>query len=412
MSSSVSEEIKSMNIAERFMRYCRIDTESEENAGVVPSTQKQFDLARLLVSELKAMGAADVSLDEEHCYVYGYVPATTDEPCPVIGFIAHMDTAPAFTGKNVSPRIIEYTGGDIVLENGLVTDMKTYPFLNELVGRHLVVTDGRTLLGADDKAGVVEIMAMAEYLLKHPEIRHGRIGLCFTPDEEVAHLAGLLDLEAFGAEYAYTLDGGMLGKINCECFNGAAAQLTIHGLNIHPGTAKGKMRNAILYANEFINMLPEAESPGHTEGYEGYYHVEGISGNESMVTVVMIIRDFEKEGLEKRKKYLQNAAEYLNGKYGEHTFELEITDTYRNMYEYLQDKEEIMNRLRKAIMEAGVEPGIIPIRGGTDGCALTFRGLPCPNLSTGYFNGHGPNELAVVEYMEKTVEILINTAKS
>ena len=404
---SILEDVKKLGLAERFMGYCRVDTQSADEAPQVPSTAKQHDLAKLLYEEMRRIGLADVKYDEKNCYVYGYVPASEGVEAETVGFVGHMDTAPQFCGTGVKPKMFKYEGGDIVLENGLVTAVKEFPFLSEHVGKQLIVTDGTTLLGADDKAGVAEIMTMAEYLVKHPEVKHGRVALCFTPDEEVGHLAAALDLEAFGAAYAYTLDGAGLGGIDYECFNAAGAKVIITGQSIHPGSAKNKMKNALLYAAEFINMLPGAEAPAHTEGYEGYYHPTDMEGTDSGAVINFILRDFTREGLEKRKALVKAIAAFLNAKYGEGTVDVVITDQYNNMAELLESKMYIVDKAKDAMKACGVEPETVPIRGGTDGCALTFRGLPCPNLCTGSYNHHGPRELAVVEDMEKIVEILV-----
>lgn len=409
---SVLEDVRKLGLAERFMGYCRVDTQSADEAPVVPSTAKQHDLAKLLFEELKALGLSDVSYDEKNCYVYGFVPASEGVEAETIGFVGHMDTAPQFSGTGVKPKMFLYEGGDITLENGLVTSVKDFPFLEEHVGKHLIVTDGTTLLGADDKAGVAEIVTLAEYLIKHPEVKHGCVAVCFTPDEEVGHLAAALDLEHFGASYAYTLDGAGLGGIDYECFNAAAAKVTITGQSIHPGSAKNKMKNALLYAAEFINMLPAAEAPAHTEGYEGYYHPTDMAGTDSGAVINFILRDFTREGLEKRKALMLSIAAFLNAKYGEGVVDVAITDQYNNMAELLESRMYIVDKAKDAMKAAGVEPETLPIRGGTDGCALTFRGLPCPNLCTGSYNHHGPRELAVVEDMEKIVEILVNLVKA
>ncbi|MBR4150380.1 MAG: peptidase T [Firmicutes bacterium] len=404
---SILEDVKKLGLAERFMGYCRVDTQSADEAPQVPSTAKQHDLAKLLYEEMQRIGLADVKYDEKNCYVYGYVPASEGVEAETVGFVGHMDTAPQFSGTGVKPKMFKYEGGDIVLENGLVTAVKEFPFLSEHVGKNLIVTDGTTLLGADDKAGVAEIITMAEYLVKHPEVKHGRVALCFTPDEEVGHLAAALDLEAFGAAYAYTLDGAGLGGIDYECFNAAGAKVIITGQSIHPGSAKNKMKNALLYAAEFINMLPGAEAPAHTEGYEGYYHPTDMEGTDSGAVINFILRDFTRDGLEKRKALVKAIAAFLNAKYGEWTVDVVITDQYNNMAELLESKMYIVDKAKDAMKACGVEPETVPIRGGTDGCALTFRGLPCPNLCTGSYNHHGPRELAVVEDMEKIVEILV-----
>jgi tripeptide aminopeptidase len=400
-------------VLDNFLRYVKVDTQSDDGgAHDVPSTGKQFDLAKLLYGELVELGASNVRFDEEHCYVYAVLPSNLEQAldAPAIGFIAHMDTSPAVSGKGVRPRVIEnYDGGDIVLnsEKHVVTRVADFPALQGCKGKSLIVTDGNTLLGADDKAGVAEIMAMASYLLAHPEVKHGKVCIGFTPDEEIGRGVDYFDIKGFGADYAYTVDGGMLGDINYECFNAAAATLTVMGKSVHPGTAKGVMKNAVKLAYEFISALPD-ECPENTEGYEGFYHVDDIRGNVEKVVAEYIIRDHDKTKFEERKEIFRKTAERLNETFGEGTFRVEMSDTYYNMREPIEKRMEVVDNLVRAMRRAGVEPDISPIRGGTDGARLSFDGLLCPNLCTGGDGFHGRNEYACVEDMEKVVEILLN----
>ena len=394
-----------------FLQYVKIDTQSCETAETTPSTAKQHDLAKLLVSQLTEMGAAEITYDKEHCYVYASVPATPGrEKCPVLGFIAHMDTSPAVTGKNVNPRIVEnYDGGNILLNEteNIVLSVSDFPELPLYKGQDLIVTDGTTLLGADDKAGVAEIMAMAEYLLSHPEIPHGKIRVGFTPDEEVGAGADHFDVALFGADYAYTVDGGGLGELEDETFNAAGAKLTVHGRSVHPGAAKGKMINSILIAQEFQNLLPVFQNPIYTEGREGFFHLDSISGNVEETTADYIIRDHDKTLFEQKKKLFLQCADFLNLKYGENTVTVEMADSYYNMREILKDHTHLMENACAVLRELGIEPKMTPVRGGTDGSRLSFMGLPCPNLCTGAANCHSRFEYACVQSMEKVTELLV-----
>lgn len=400
-------------VIENFLRYVKIDTQSsEEFSDQVPSTEKQRGLARLLYDELTQLGAGDVRYDEEHCYVYAVIPSNMDgdRKVPAVGFIAHMDTSPAVSGENVNPKIIEnYDGSDIVLnqEKNIITYVSDFPMLRECKGKSLIVTDGNTLLGGDDKAGVAEIMAMAEHLLAHPEIKHGKVCIGFTPDEEVGNGVSYFDIKGFGADYAYTVDGGELGDMSYECFNAAGAVLTVTGKSVHPGYAKNVMKNAIKLAYEFIGMLPD-ECPENTEGYEGFYHVDSIRGNVEKAVAECIIRDHDKDKFEQRKEVFAGIAEKLNGKYGSDIFHVEITDSYSNMREMIEREMKVVDYAAKAMKRAGVEPKISAIRGGTDGAHLSYDGLLCPNICTGSEGHHGRNEFACVEDMEKIVEILLN----
>ena len=399
-------------VVENFLRYVKIDTQSsEENSGKVPSTEKQRDLAKLLYRELTELGAEKVRYDEEHGYVYAVIPSNlSGKEAPAIGFIAHMDTSEAVSGANVNPRIIEnYDGKDIVLneEKNIVTYVSEFPVLKECKGKSLIVTDGNTLLGGDDKAGVAEIMAMAEHLLTHPEIQHGKICIGFTPDEEVGNGVEYFDLKGFGADYAYTVDGGALGYLSYECFHAAGAVLTVIGKSVHPGYAKNIMKNAIKLAYEFIQALPN-ECPENTEGYEGFYHVDSMKGNVEKAVLEYIIRDHDRAKFEQRKAIFVNTAQKLNEMYGAGTFTVEMTDSYSNMREMIEKEMHIVDYAMEAMKRAGVEPKVSPIRGGTDGARLSFEGLLCPNICTGSEGHHGRNEFACIEDMEKIVEILLH----
>ena len=371
-------------VIENFLQYVTIDTQSSEESSSTPSTSKQHDLAAVLEKQLREMGAEEITYDKEYCYVYATVPATAGcEQAPVIGFIAHMDTSPAVTGTGVKPRIVEdYDGKDLVLhqEKQIVMKVADFPELTSYQGKRLIVTDGTTLLGADDKAGVAEIMAMAEYLLNHKEIRHGRIRIGFTPDEEVGNGADHFDVALFGADYAYTVDGGRLGEMEYENFNAAGAKVTVHGRSVHPGDAKDKMRNAILMAQEFQSMLPVFENPMYTCGYEGFYHLDQLHGTVEEAVAEYILRDHDRVKFEKKKEAFLRIGEYLNQKYGEGTFVIELKDSYYNMKEVIEEHMHLIDNAKDAMDELGIQPVIVPIRGGTDGARLSFMGLPCPNL--------------------------------
>lgn len=402
-------------VTDRFLRYVQIDTQSDEEGTGTPTTEKQHELARLLVEELTKMGAEEITYDKEHCYVYASIPATEGmEKKPVMGFISHMDTSPAVSGANVRPRIITaYDGEDIVLNSGLGIVMKTadFPELKEYQGKSLIVTDGTTLLGADDKAGVAEIMTMAEYLLSHRDVPHGKLRIGFTPDEEVGAGADHFDVELFSADCAYTVDGGKLGELEYENFNAAGARVTFHGRSVHPGDAKNKMKNALLTAMEFQGMLPVSESPMYTEKYEGFYHLDALNGDIERAVADYIIRDHSREKFEQKKALFEKAGAFLNEKYGEGTVEIELKDSYYNMKEIIEDHMELIDHAMEAMREAGVEPVVVPIRGGTDGARLSYMGLPCPNLCTGGHNFHGRFEYICIESMEAVVRILLNLAR-
>ena len=401
-------------VIEKFLNYVKIDTRSDENSTACPTTAKQHNLAKLLVKELEEMGAEDITYDTEHCYVYASIPAS--EGCdgrPVLGFIAHMDTAPAVTGENVKPRIIEnYDGKDIVLneEKNIVMKVSDFPELVEYTGKRLIVTDGTTLLGADDKAGIAEIMTMAEQLLSHKEIPHGKIRIGFTPDEEVGAGADHFDVKLFGADYAYTVDGGKLGELEYENFNAAGAKVTFHGRSVHPGDAKNKMVNALLLAMEFQNMLPVFENPMYTEKYEGFYHLDLLSGSVEKAQAEYIIRDHDKDKFEQKKELLQAFVEQMNRLYPGSTT-LELRDQYYNMREVVEPKREIIDVAFRAMEAVGVTPLVKPIRGGTDGARLSFMGLPCPNLFAGGLNFHGRYEFLPVPSLEKSMQTIIKIAE-
>lgn len=400
-------------VTERFLRYVKVDTQSLDDMPEVPSTGKQFDLAKLLAQELKDIGAEDVRLSE-HCYVYAKIPASSpDIKAPKLGFIAHVDTSDAVSGANVKPRIIEnYDGGKVILNEklGVVLSPSEFPDLLKRKGEDLIVTDGTTLLGADDKAGVAEIMAAAEYLLTHREIPHGEIRIAFTPDEEVGRGTDFFDISGFDADYAYTIDGGVPGEIEYECFNAAAVKINIKGVSVHPGSSKNMMKNALTMGMKFNSMLPANEVPEHTEGYEGFYHLTDMAGGCDAATMRYILRDHDANILEQRKQHVIRTAEYLNKVYGEGTFTLEIKDQYRNMREMIEPHMFLIDNAKKAMQDCGMTPVVLPIRGGTDGAHLSYEGLPCPNLCTGGFNFHGKYEYITVQALEQVTQMIINLA--
>lgn len=401
--------MEKMTVTERFLKYVSFDTRSDPKSGTHPSTAKQLKLAKELALELDLMGLEEIHLDEQG-YVYGVIPASEGaENAPSIGLVAHMDTSPDISGENVKPRIVSYDGGDIVLneEQGITMSPAMFPELEGYKGQELIVTDGTTLLGADDKAGVAEIFTLAELLMKDKSICHGRIPICITPDEEIGEGADGFDIPRFAADFAYTVDGGALGEIEYENFNAASAVVTINGINIHPGAAKDKMKNSLLIGVEFASMLPADEIPAKTEMYEGFYHLSEMSGNEEKTVLEYIIRDHSREIFEQRKEKMTAAAAALNEKYGEGTVELNLRDSYYNMREKIEPHMHIIERAKAAILSQGVEPIIVPIRGGTDGARLSYEGLPCPNLSTGGHNFHGRFEYIPVRSMEKMVDVLM-----
>ena len=397
-----------MHVSERFLKYVSYDTQSDEDSTSIPTTEKQKILGAELVRELTEIGLHGARMDE-YGYVYAWLPATAGcEGIPCLGLIAHMDTSPSAPGANVSPRIVHYTGGDIRLSDSVVMHAAEVKSLSRYIGQDLIVTDGTTLLGADDKAGVAEIVTAMEYLAAHPEIPHGRIAVGFTPDEEVGSGADHFDVEGFGAAAAYTVDGGELGELEYENFNAAAARVTVRGFNIHPGSAKDKMRNACLIAMEFVSMLPPAETPAHTEGYEGFYHLSHMEGDETEARLSFIIRDHDRQKFESRKERINLIAAYLNEKYGSTTIQVELKDSYYNMLEQIRPHMYLIHRARAAFEKAGVQAIEVPIRGGTDGARLSYMGLPCPNLSTGGANFHGVMEYIPIPSMEKMVDVLIH----
>ncbi len=401
-----------MKAYERLLQYVRIHTSSAEGKDCTPSTPWQFDLSRALEAEMNALGFADVYVDEEHAYVYGHLPASAGcESLPCIALIAHLDTIPDadFSGLNVRPQLVpDYDGGDLPLGgSGRVLSPSVFPDLKKRIGHTLITTDGTTVLGADDKAGIAEILTACEELLQRG-IPHGPVAVCFPPDEEIGHGAALLDLWRLGADFAYTVDGSDPSEYNAETFNAAAAAVTVRGVNVHPGEAKARMRNASLIAMEFHALLPAAEQPACTEGYEGFFHLTGMTGSVEQATLSYIIRDHDAARFAAREETLRHAAKVLNEKYGAGTLTLELREQYRNMAEVLQSRPEITERAEKAIRAAGLEPVRVPIRGGTDGSQLSFRGLPCPNLGTGGAGFHGPYEHISVEAMDRMVTILIN----
>lgn len=404
-----------MNVTERFLKYVSFHTTSDQASTTTPSTDNQKVLAAELVKEMKEMGITDAEMDQ-YGYVYGTIEATKGcEDMPYIGLIAHMDTSDAISGKDIKARIVNnYDGQDIVLneEKNIVMRTKEFAHMADYVGQDLIVTDGTILLGADDKAGIAEILTLAEKLVNATDIPHGRIRIGFTPDEEIGAGADHFDVEKFNVDFAYTVDGGKLGELEYENFNAAGAKVIVNGVNIHPGEAKNKMRNAILMAMEFNNMLPANEIPACTEGYEGFQHISSISGNEEETVLEYIIRDHDKEKFNERKELFEKIAAYLNDRYGAGTFELSIKDSYYNMKEKIVNHMEIVVRAEEAMKKVGVEPIIVPIRGGTDGARLSFMGLPCPNLSTGGHNFHGRYEYIPVQSMEKMVQILQEIIKA
>ncbi len=400
-----------MNIVERFLNYVTYDTQSSEDTGRTPSTEKQRIFAKHLKDELIAEGLQDVELDELG-YLYATLPSNTDKKVPTIGFIAHMDTSPDASGKNVKPCIIKnYNGGDIVLSEGVVTSPIRFPELLNHRGEDLIVTDGTTLLGADDKAGIAEIVQAMVYLQQHPEIKHGKIRVGFNPDEEIGEGAHHFDVDKFECDFAYTMDGSEAGEIEFENFNAATAKITINGCSVHPGYAKGKMINAVRVATELVNLLPENETPEKTEGYEGFFHLTNLSGTVEKAQLSFIIRDHDRGYFEGRKSVMFDVVEIINKKYGEGVALLDIKDQYYNMREIVESKMHIINIAKSAITEAGMTPVIKAIRGGTDGAQLSFKGLPCPNIFAGGINFHGPHEFCPVQSLEKAMMTVVNICK-
>lgn len=401
-------------VTKRFLKYIGYDTQSQEGREEIPSTENQLVFGKELARELLHMGVTDVNASSEG-YIYASIPANTDREIPALGFIAHMDTAPAFSGREVKPRLVErYNGEDICLNRDLNIWMRTedFPELKDATGQTLIVTDGTTLLGADDKAGIAEIMTMAEWFLMHPEAEHGKICIGFTPDEEIGRGADGFDVNAFGADVAYTADGGGMGELTYENFNAASGKVEVYGRSIHPGSAKGRMKNALLIAMEFQSLLPVFENPMYTEGYEGFFHLDSMEGNVERAKMDYIIRDHDMEKFRQKKELFLQAAMFMNQKYGDGAVDAVVKDSYFNMKEKIQPHMYLIEKAKASMERLGITPFINPIRGGTDGARLSYMGLPCPNLCTGGHNFHGKFEYITVEDMEKATELLIDIAKS
>lgn len=399
-------------VVERFLEYIKYDTESSTTSGLTPSTPGQMVFAKELVKELEKLGLEDISIDDK-AYIMATLPANTDKKVPTIGFIAHMDTSPDMSGKDINPRIVEkYNGGDIMLnkEQNIVLSPADFPEMLNYIGQDLIVTDGTTLLGADDKAGLSEIVTAIEYLKNNPQIKHGKIRIGFTPDEEIGQGADHFDVEKFGADWAYTIDGGQIGELEYENFNAAAVQINIQGRNVHPGTAKDKMVNALIVATKLASLLPHNERPEHTEGYEGFFHLIAINGDVDAASMAYIIRDHDKEKYENRKKLIVNAVDYINKLYPNSTT-ITVKDQYFNMREKVEPVMHIVDLAHEAMEEVGVKPIVKPIRGGTDGSRLSYMGLPCPNIFGGGHNFHGRYEFIPVQSMEKAVEVIVKIAE-
>lgn len=404
-----------MTVVDRFLNYVSFDTQSsEENYETRPSTAKQIKLAEMLKVEMENMGLQDISLDE-HAYLMATLPANTDQTLPTIGFIAHLDTSPDMSGENVKPRIVKnYDGNDILLneKENIILSPKMFPELLHHLNEDLIVTDGTTLLGADDKAGIAEIMTAMQYLIDHPEIKHGKIRIAFNPDEEIGMGASMFDVEKFACNWAYTMDGGEVGELEFENFNAAAAKITIKGLNVHPGYAKNKMLNAGLIAVQFAAMLPPAERPEHTEGYEGFFHLTSMNATVEEATISYIVRDHNAVKFEDRLRILKNITDYLNQIYPAGTVKLDIKQQYRNMREIVEPQKHIIELAEKSMKELGITPNVRPIRGGTDGAQLSFKGLPCPNIFAGGLNFHGRYEFISIQSMEKAVQVIVKIAEN
>ena len=400
-----------MNLVERFLRYVSFDTQSDENSGVTPSTPKQMVFAQYLKNELETLGLEEIELDE-HGYLYATLPANCDKDLPVVGFIAHLDTSPDMSGKDVKPSVIEYAGGNIVLsaKDDIVLRVSDFPEVQSYAGHELVFTDGHTLLGADDKAGVAEIITAIEYLQAHPEIEHGKIRIAFNPDEEIGRGAHNFNVPLFGCDWAYTVDGSTEGELEFENFNAGSAHFTIQGRNVHPGYAKGKMLNALRVATDIVSTIPAMESPEHTEGYQGFYHLMGINGGVDHAEVSYIIRDHSSDIFAKRMAFMRTVEKAMCEKYGNGVVALELKEQYRNMREQVEPKMHIIELAKAAMQQAGVVPNVKPIRGGTDGAQLSFMGLPCPNLFAGGVNFHSRYEFVSVQVMEKAVMTIVNIA--
>lgn len=400
------------NITERFIRYVKTDTQSNENATNCPSTPGQTELANMLAKELKEIGLSDITIDQNG-YLMATLPANISGEVPVIGFLAHFDTSPDNSGLNVKPQLVAYTGGDIVLnhDKNIVLPVRDFPLLEKYTGQTLITTDGTTLLGADDKAGIAEIVTAMDYLVKHPEIKHGKIRIAFTPDEEIGRGADKFDVKKFGAQFAYTMDGGEIGELEFENFNAAGAKITVQGLNVHPGAAKSKMKNAMLIAMELNQMLPASQTPQHTEHYEGFFHLNNMQGTVETASLHYIIRDHDKQLFTDKKNLLVRIVDFLNTKYGAGTVQLNLIDQYFNMKEKVEPVMHIVELAKNAMTACGIEPKVIPIRGGTDGARLSFMGLPCPNIFAGGLNFHSRYEFVPVSSMEKAVEVIVKIAE-
>ncbi len=396
-----------MDIVERFLNYTKFDTQSAEDADCVPSTKKQLVFADYLKKELEAEGLDDVEMDDKG-YIYATLRANTKDRVPTIGFISHYDTSPDCSGAGIKAQIVHsYDGSDILLSEGIVSSPKKFPELLQHVGEDLIVTDGTTLLGADDKAGIAEIVQAMVYLQQHPEVKHGKIRVAFNPDEEIGMGAHHFDVERFGCEWAYTMDGGDVGELEFENFNAAQAKITIKGVSVHPGYAKGKMVNANRLAAELAAMLPDDETPEATEGYQGFYHLLGITSNIEQARMSYIIRDHDRDRFEDRKRFIKRCAEQMNAKYGEGTVDIEVKDQYYNMKEKIDPQMHVIDVVLHAMQAVGVAPKVKPIRGGTDGAQLSFRGLPCPNIFAGGVNFHGPYEFVSIQSMEKAMQVIV-----
>ncbi len=401
------------NLVTRFIEYTRTYTTSDPKSESFPSTSRQLSFAATLAAELKSIGLSDVEVDE-YGYVMATLPANVSGKLPVVGFIAHMDTSPDFSGENVKPQIIKkYDGGTLVLnkDKNIVLDPVEFPELTNCIGLDLITSDGTTLLGADDKAGIAEIITAMEIMIRKPEIKHGKIRICFTPDEEIGHGADHFDVGKFGADFAYTLDGSELGELEFENFNAAHAVIEIQGKSVHPGTAKNKMVNALIVANRIISMLPASQRPEHTEGYEGFFHLVSLSGNVSNATLELIIRDHDQEKFEQKKSLMTDVVRMLNSEYGNKVIRLGMNDQYYNMRQKIEPVMYVVDLARNAMLQAGIEPKVKAIRGGTDGARLSYMGLPCPNIFAGGMNFHGPYEFVPIQYMEKAVEVILNISQ-
>ena len=396
-----------MDITERFLNYTKFDTQSAEESATVPSTPKQLVFAKYLKEELEREGLDDVELDEKG-YIYATLKANIKEDVPTIGFISHYDTSPDCSGADIKPQIVKnYQGGEIELSEGIVSSPRKFPELLHHVGEDLIVTDGTTLLGADDKAGIAEIVQAMVWLQEHKEVKHGKIRVAFNPDEEIGMGAHHFDVEKFGCDWAYTMDGGDVGELEFENFNAASAKVTIKGVSVHPGYAKGKMVNANALAAEFAMMLPADETPETTEGYQGFYHLIGMQTSTEKGKLSYIIRDHDREKFEDRKRFVQKCGELMNDKYGEGTVTVEVKDQYYNMKEKIDPQMHVIDLVLKAMQETGMAPKVRPIRGGTDGAQLSFKGLPCPNIFAGGVNFHGPYEFVSIQSMEKAMNVII-----